>query len=305
MAKKKESGETTITDPNKAAMLSPGDGDAADALEIDAADDLTETPEPTDTETETDKEPTDTDVAEASDTATETAGKEDPDIALLRQHELDKTYGSVPAALSAAREQQRYIDQQRQELRDLHAAVQRLSELRREPTPAGPTQDELAEMFATNPQAALAQMGVVDRSQITPIVQNMNALQERLDHQAFLDALSQYDELRDVATHFRTRGGPPPRGTNKLWDIMDERFAESPYLRGAKQADVISLLYDAAKTQVASNPKVPPVPSERKISAQTTGSGRATKPKPSGIPDFKKMELPELEKWLREHGAMD
>lgn len=291
-------------DPNKETMITPGEGDASEMLPSVGGYGDSEEPTP-DTETETAKADTEDETAK-DDTETDT-GEDDPELAQLQEYGLDVTYKSVPAALAGIKEKDRYIEEQRVMHREQLAANQQLRDtLQRaygDHQPAAVSED-MGELFATDPEKALQKMGFVNREQITPFIQKVQSVQARLEHQAFVGAVGQYDDLKDVKAHLQTRGVPPDRGVSPMWDAMDDIYRNSPSLSGADMIDLIPILYDAAKSRLTTGAKVSKVPASKKRGASTTSGGRGGR-RPSGDePDWDNMTEQEIYDLHKEKGLI-
>lgn len=293
-------------DPNKDTMTTPGEGDASEMLPTVGGYEDSDEPTP-DTETETAKTDTKEETVSA-DTETET-GDDDPELAQLREYGLDVTYKNVPAALAGIKEKDRYIEEQRVTHREQLAANQQLRDtLQRayENRPAAEprSSEDVAELFATDPEAALQKMGFVNREQIAPFIRQVQSVQTRLEHQAFVGAVGQYDDLKDVKAHLQARGVPPDRGVSPMWDAMDDIYRNSPSLSGADMIDLIPILYDAAKSRLTTGAKVDKVPDSKKRGASTTSGGRGTR-RPSGDqPDWDNMTEQEIFDLHKEAGLI-
>lgn len=277
---------------------------------VDNVSDMLPTDYGTDDEQPSDTEAETTEVDTEVDTEAETED-DNPDLALLREYGLDKTYSSLSAALAGAREGQVHIGEQRaanQQLRDTLSQVSaNFSQQQQQPQRPQQSQEEMADEFATDPDAALRRSGYVKqsdvRSQITPLVNQLQNVQARNDRLDFAEAVGQFEDLRDVADHVRRTGAPPPRGTSAIWDEMDRIYQTSPSLTG-DIADLVPLLYPTAKARLTSGPKVSPVPDEKKRGASTTSTGRG-RPGSGKRPDFDTMSETEIEKWFEEQGLIN
>jgi hypothetical protein len=286
-------------DPNKETMLEPGEGDAAGLLpSVGGYDDSDADDKTPDTEPAT----AEGDKSDA-DTGTDTGDDDDnPDLALLRDNELDKTYKTVPAALAGLREKERYIEQQRRDNDTLRQTLRQAYENRQaEREPMGSNED-LAELFTTDPEAALRRMGYVNREQINPLVNQLQTVQARLEHQAFVGAVGQYEDLKDVAAVFRAGRQPEP-GASALWDAMDNIYRSSPSLQAANMTDLIPLLHSAA-VQHLSGATVNKVSDSRKRGASTTSAGRGARRAKGGQPDWDNMTEEEILNLHKEAGLI-
>lgn len=288
--------DETTGDPNKETMLEPKEGDAAELLPTTGGYEDSDKPTP-DTETETVE--ADTETAEA-DTETDT-GDDNPDAALLREHGIDATYKTIPSALAGVREKDRYIEQLRTGNQQLRDTLSQAYENRPRQSPL--QTEDVAEQFANDPEAALRNMGYVSREQITPLVNQIKTVQAKLERQDFIGAVEQYDDLKDVGLHLRSRGVPPARGVSPIWDAMDDIYQNSPSLAG-NMADLIPLLYDTAKSRLSTGAKVSEVSDNAKRGASTTSGGRGARRPSSGEPDFDKMSELEILNWHKDKGLV-
>lgn len=244
---------------------------------------------------------TETDTADA-DTDTETGDEDNPDLETLRKYGLDSEYKTVDAALVGAAERRKYIEQQRRDNETLRRTLQGIAEKQQTQRQEAPSAEDLSELFAQDPEAALRRMGYTKREEIAPLMNQLQQVQARIEHQAFVGALDQFEELKGVASDFRAGREPSP-GKSALWDKMNEIYVGTPSLQNANQTDVLPLLYATAK-QHLSGAKVEKVPDSKKRGASTTGTSR-NKRRPGGdVPDWKTLSEKEIEEWFRKNGLV-
>ena len=308
---KEEQGIEELADPNKASMLTGGDDDAAAAIDAATESNVDES-EAAETETETEDGESQKDSAEAE-TETETEDEDSPDLALLREAGIDGTFKTVPAALAGTAEGLRFIEQQRQELQQQHQqitnmtnAFNRVADERRGEGPTAPTEEDLVALLEASPREAFTRAGLVSSQQLTPILNELQQMKARADHQDLVTAVGQHEDLKDVAKHLSTYGALPSPGMSKLWDEMMRLYDATPGFAAGRNADAIPVLYNAARNSMPKpGPKVPPVSDGQKRSARTTGGGRGKKSTSSVMTEerLKQMSTDELEQWLREQGA--
>ena len=258
-----------------------------DEMKSEMITDLEEDSPDTDTDTDELEDSPDTD----TDTDESLEDDDNPDRPLLEKSGLWGKFKTLEAALGSVRSQEDHIQEQQNRQTRLEAAVDELR-LRRGAEP--PTSDDVAEMFATDPDNAIRQLGYVHGSQLNGLVDNVKNINQRLRHSEFVSALGEFDELKAVARHYRKSNKDPDKGKYPVFDTMLDMYEAS----GSQGSfvDLMPLLYDAARGR-SNKPPVDKVSRRDKQRATTGSRGRRTT---SGRPDFDGMKDADLERWIEE-----
>lgn len=262
--------------------------------------------EPPDTETETGEE------KPSPDTETET-DEEEPsaDAELLSEFGLDKKYKSVGEALRSIPERDTYVGRIENSERELRKLLQQVAVERTQGQQGNRderlSREDLAELWESDPDRALREMGYVHKEDVQRIEQKLQTFEQQRAVDTIVGATERLDGLEDVAKHMRARGEPPQPGSNALWDRMDSIFQQRPALQHIPQHEAIELCYDIAKTQMAQErkPDVDPVSQKKKLGASTTSRSSGRGKAKGDVPDFSNMTEKQIYAWYKERDLID